>query len=576
MLTRAVIRNFKRFSEAELELGSPVVLVGPNNCGKTTALQALILWNIGVRRWLERRGGKAGTAKERPGVTINRRDVWPVSVPSAQLFWRDLHVRKGDHRGTENVRIEILVEGATPREPWRCGLEFDYANEESIYCRPLRLGSDKPLARMEVPEAAGAVKMAYLPPMSGLAAMEQKLEPGAVNVKIGEGRTAEVLRNLCYRLLDDIGQETDRWRSFAQQMEQLFWVRLHQPEYLPERGEIEMYYQEANGGRRLDISASGRGMQQTMLLLAYLHANPGAVLLLDEPDAHLEVLRQRQTYNLLTKAAEEQGSQLIVATHSEVVLNEAGGKDTVVAMLGRPHVLVDRGAQLRKALTSVGFDQYLQAEETGWVLYLEGSTDLQNLQAFAATLKHPAVEHLERPFVHYTGNQPTRAQEHFHALREAVPGLRGLAVFDHLERPLPVDDFLRLRMWSRAEIENYLWFPEVLEAYADGEDSEQDDLFRRQRRQVMRSVLERLLPLAALEDREDPWWREEQASRHLGRIFDEYFRRLGLPNLMAKRDYHQLAALVPAPLLDAEVGRILDDIVATAQEARPAGHFPDA
>ncbi len=192
------------------------------------------------------------------------------------------------------MRIEIQVEGATPRESWRCGLEFDYANEESIYCRPLRLGSDKPLARMEVPEAAGAVKMAYLPPMSGLAAVEQKLEPGAVNVKIGEGRTAEVLRNLCYRLLDDVGQETDRWRSFAQQMEQLFWVRLHRPEYLPERGEIEMYYQEANGGRRLDISASGRGMQQTMLLLAYLHANPGAVLLLDEPDAHLEVLRQRQ------------------------------------------------------------------------------------------------------------------------------------------------------------------------------------------------------------------------------------------------------------------------------------------
>ena len=34
--------------------------------------------------------------------------------------------------------------------------------------------------------------------MSGLAAQEIKIETGTVNVKIGEGRTAEVLRNLCY------------------------------------------------------------------------------------------------------------------------------------------------------------------------------------------------------------------------------------------------------------------------------------------------------------------------------------------------------------------------------------------
>jgi len=66
---------------------------------------------------------------------------------------------------------------------------------------------------------------------------------------------------------------------------------------------------------RLDLSASGRGQQQTLLLLAHLAANPGAVLLLDEPDAHLEVLRQRQTYQVLTEAAAETNSQIIAASH---------------------------------------------------------------------------------------------------------------------------------------------------------------------------------------------------------------------------------------------------------------------
>ena len=37
MLTRLIIRNFKRFGTVEIELGSPVVFIGPNNSGKTSA-----------------------------------------------------------------------------------------------------------------------------------------------------------------------------------------------------------------------------------------------------------------------------------------------------------------------------------------------------------------------------------------------------------------------------------------------------------------------------------------------------------------------------------------------------------
>ncbi|HVA23197.1 MAG TPA: AAA family ATPase, partial [Chloroflexota bacterium] len=47
MLTKITIRNFKRFDDVEIELGSPVVFIGPNNSGKTSALQALALWDVG-------------------------------------------------------------------------------------------------------------------------------------------------------------------------------------------------------------------------------------------------------------------------------------------------------------------------------------------------------------------------------------------------------------------------------------------------------------------------------------------------------------------------------------------------
>ena len=49
MLLKLKIENFKRFDNVEIELGDAVVFIGPNNSGKTTALQALTLWVVGWR-----------------------------------------------------------------------------------------------------------------------------------------------------------------------------------------------------------------------------------------------------------------------------------------------------------------------------------------------------------------------------------------------------------------------------------------------------------------------------------------------------------------------------------------------
>ena len=47
------IQNFKRFGDSQrIELDHPAVLIGPNNCGKTTAIQAIALWSQAVRAWL--------------------------------------------------------------------------------------------------------------------------------------------------------------------------------------------------------------------------------------------------------------------------------------------------------------------------------------------------------------------------------------------------------------------------------------------------------------------------------------------------------------------------------------------
>ena len=619
MLTKLTIGNFKGLADVEIELGSPVVFVGPNNSGKTSAMQALALWDIGVKRWKERRRSGRNPGRQRavvtyrtkpnlaqqrigrirvrrnlaqrygsgirpslgrrpgeylgpwPGAVINRRDLTAIPVPNARMLWRGLKLHHNGNQQGPNVLITVTVNGVTGGREWVCGMEFDYANAESFYCRPLRVNGN----RMPVPKEAGVDRVAFLPTMSGLAATETRLGSGAIDVRIGEGRTAEVLRNLCYILYQE---RPEYWSRLSAQIYNSFRVKLDAPEYLEERDEIAMTYRERRTS--LDLSSSGRGLQQTLLILAYMYANPGAVILLDEPDAHLEILRQREIYRLISEVAGESGSQIIAATHSEVLLNEAAGKDMVIAFVGRPHRIDGQGSQVLKALREIEIDDYYQAEQTGWVLYLEGSTDLDILRTFAQRLGHTAaIRALERPFVRYVENQPQKAISHYYGLREAAPDLKGIAIFDRLDRGLPESGGLECLAWRRREIENYLCSPATLEAYAAQygtararnprfTTSESDN-----RRSIMRESIEEVANALAIVRRISPWSHDAKVSdEFLEPLFHSYFGKLNLPNLMNKKDFYELAHYVPDDEIDAEISEKLDAIARVAAPGMP----PDA
>ena len=563
MLTKLICRNFKYFEDVEIELGNPVVFIGPNNSGKTTALQALSLWEIGLKRWNENRKENSNIEKQ-SGVVINRLHLTSVPVPQSRLLWRNLRVRDSQ----KNIRIDIIVEGVTDGKSWKCGLEFDYANQESLYCRPLRISEANGVvtSRMIVPDQAGSLSIAYLPSMSGLSANEARIDAGAVDVRIGEGRTAEVLRNLCYQVSDD----TQKWESLCDEIMRLFGVQLDKPAYITERGEITMSYSDTSG-ITLDLSSSGRGLQQTLLLLAYMALHPGSVLLLDEPDAHLEILRQRQIYQRLTELAREYSSQIIAASHSEIILKEAAERDVVIAFLGRPHRIDNRGTQLLKSLHEIGFEHYYQAEQKGWVLYLEGATDLPILRAFAEKLNHPVIDELEAPYVHYVGNQPREARRHFYGLREAKPDLVGFCLFDRIDGKIRSRPELTEYAWKCREIENYIVANRKVLITWSGSESEQH-VSGIMSTSECQTLMERII--TEIEDAREtlgqpsPWSANTKVSTDfLDPLFDSFFNKLELPNLMQKSNYHTLVKYVQADQIDPEVTDVLDGILEVANKA---------
>ena len=569
MLTKIIIRNFKLFDEVEIPLGNGFVFVGPNNSGKTSALQALTLWHTGLQKWAERHASKDKNEipAKRPGVTVNRLDLVTLPVAEVDLIWLNRKVRRGSN---QNIRIELIVEGISQGEAWKCGLEFDYANQEAFFCRPLKTGSDNNADRMEVPQKALDVRLAFLPPMSGLATEEALIQEGRINVLVGQGQTAEVLRNLCYRVYEG---NTENWESLVRHIKDLFGVVLGEPKFLVNRGTVVMDYTDKNGETSLDLSSSGRGMQQVLLLLSHLYDNPSnTVFLLDEPDAHLEILRQRQIYNRINEVAENQHSQIISASHSEVLLGEAVQRDSAVAFLGAPHILgKNKQSHLMNSLREIGFEYYYGAEQKGWILYLEGETDLRILQAFAERLEHPAKKILQDPLVKYVSNLPNKAREHFHSLKEAKNDLRGFLLLDRTDKELRNAENLSEFMWKKCEIENYLCNRTAIIAYVT-EGLDKGNLFDSteisEREETIKKEMDKLEKAFQTLNRPEPFSDAIKASDDfLVPLFKNFTTSLNQSTSMTlhKKDFYKLVEHIPLEEIDEEVKVALDNIVDVAE-----------
>jgi hypothetical protein len=219
----------------------------------------------------------------------------------------------------------------------------------------------------------------------------------------------------------------------------------------------------------------------------------------------------------------------------------------------------------------LGYEQFLQAEVMGWVLYLEGSTDLEALRILASKAHPKAAQALERPFVCYVANQADRARTHFFGLREAHPSLRGLAVFDHTPDVTPQSGspLAELKL-ARRELENYFCAPALLRRWVE-QSSQADDLFGRAELAKRRAAMEQAIggntiPLA-LNDAAHPFWRTNKVSdEYLPAVFGSFFKQLGLPNSMNKSDYGQLARLLEPAEVDPELMKVLDAIARAAAE----------
>jgi hypothetical protein len=320
-----------------------------------------------------------------------------------------------------------------------------------------------------------------------------------------------------------------------------------------------------------------------------------SIILIDEPDAHLEILRQRQIFAILKKTAEENGSQVIMATHSEAILDDAVDTNlTLLFLNGTADNVADR-KDMRNALRTYGIEHYYKAKIHPRILYIEGSTDVAILRELAALLNHEkAVKVMEKLNLYYTQNiEPEDDLEneiaraggankhhlsHFNAIKAFVPELKGFALFDgdNKNRSDVSGNGIITMYWKKYEIENYFLNPELLIQFIEERYNKQEhDLFMHEDVATFIQALNETLVLQVFDNSTEVLDQYNNGTKEVKRfmlqntkmsefaeeVFRCYAEKMGQPRLLAKGEFYRLVPLCNAEEIPKEVTEKLDRLV---------------
>jgi len=557
VITRVRLRYFKRFADEVFELGDTVVLAGPNNSGKTTLLQAVAVWHLALRRWAAERLGPRSQARARTGVPIPRTEFTAIPLQDMNLLWsgRDTAYRRGELPGAQ-PGTPRLVEVEVRGPDWAVAVSLRYANKEMVYAR---VTNPDGTAQGALPPRVRDLRVVHVPPFSGIGVEETRYDSGFRDHLIGQGKPGDVLRNL---LLDVCTRSAEDWGRLRQDIREVFGCELLDPVYSPADPYIVVEYRDPQADRRktFDIASAGSGFHQVLTLLGFFYARPASILLLDEPDAHQHIVLQKEVYDRVRRVARERDCQLLISTHSEVLL-EATDPPNIATFYGRPRRLrlaTDRD-RVREALKRLSAMDILSAEAGGNVLYVEDESDLSILRELASALRHSFEAFLRDPFrVPMGGRRPGDAKAHFFALQAIREGIRGVCLLDGDNRDEEDHQVgaegLEVLRWSRYEIENYLLHPAALLRFV-GERVEPDLLGHPQVRAAEGFLREQLPPAVFGNPLADgDYVTAVAASKDL---LPGFFRAAGMTGFH-KRDYYQIAAQMLPEEIHPEVAAKLD------------------
>ena len=362
MLTKRTIKNFKRFRDETVVNFEPItVLLGGNNSGKSTVLQALSIFQYCMEVTRKRKNG---------GFTLDTKTIGPEefgALPVAEPtdLWPD-----SKPAGAINIEAKFSNDAT---------ISFEITMSFNRF-------SITPALHGEAGKLIETTKVRYVPIHSGLALREGFLLAPERAERLRELQHGSVIRNLLWDLKE---HNKERWKKLKEILERLYPTATLDVTFDSQVDRfISSEYQDNVLGRGLDVVVSGTGFQQVLQIFTGVLSQGSTIVLMDEPDAHLHARLQVEMMRIFADLVEGEGLQFVLASHSPHLISAAPPGSLRAMIDGKAHPFATEPEQMDLLDTLGAFDrmEIVPLLRTKSVVFVENRDDRNYLELSARKL----------------------------------------------------------------------------------------------------------------------------------------------------------------------------------------------
>jgi len=352
--------NFKAFPEYYLSLKQINILVGPNNCGKSTIISALRALDNGLR-----------IAWSRPPQRIffdgSSEIGYRIPANSLPLSLENVHT----NYNSDHSSITFTLSN-------RNKLSLVFPSEGGCVIVP-RLYEWFEVTSAALFKRQFPVSLAVVPVLGPLEHNEARRERSTVVEGLSTHRASRHFRSYWHYFPEHFDEFEALVKSTWPGME------IERPEWDRSSDILSMFCREDR--RTREIYWIGFGFQIWLQLLTHLSRSKGSsIVIVDEPETYLHPDVQRQLLSIIR----EGGTDILLATHSSEIISEADPSEIVfVDKRRRTSERLKDVEGIQKAPDAIGSGQNITLTALARnrrVLFVEGDDDFRLLRRFARRL----------------------------------------------------------------------------------------------------------------------------------------------------------------------------------------------
>lgn len=301
------LQRFRQFADTQVNTCDFNLLVGPNNCGKTTILHAIRTFFLLMHGHVRFEGTPPQPIYHRRFLS-NAEEIAPT--PDTKELWYNQRTGK----------------------PISITITFD---DDVTFGLSLRQQFGQiHVSAEDLPEGITAatlksylgLEVAFIPGLVGVLVSEPYSTGARRNALASQGRYSDIFRSSLHQLKtkdEELITKINEWLSV------LFDKSLSAVDFNPELDEYVTVKYNQNGSD-FDVVSSGAGLQQVIQMLTYLYISKPQILLIDEPDAHLHSKLQSRLGDLFKKVANDLDAQVFLSTHSLDLIDTFTTEEVIV------------------------------------------------------------------------------------------------------------------------------------------------------------------------------------------------------------------------------------------------------